>query len=199
MTLYMLSLLFMKYALLSFGGGYVLMPLLLEDMVQKYQLISTDVFTQLISLAQITPGPIGINTATYVGFSQFGIWGGIIASISLVVPSFLLVIIASKFLKRYQDTIFVQGIFAGMRPASLAMICIAIILFIEVSITTTQFPFLTYLQELVASKTHPHNIDFAVRWVPLCICVATIIFQLKTKVNFLLLMLIAGIIGAVFC
>ncbi|MGE4565584.1 MAG: chromate transporter, partial [Victivallaceae bacterium] len=72
MSLYTLYLLFVKYGLLSFGGGYALVPLLIADLVHHRGIMTSPEFGKLVALAQMTPGPIGINTATYVGFTQQG-------------------------------------------------------------------------------------------------------------------------------
>ena len=76
MSLFAIYLLFIKYGLLSFGGGYVLVMLFIHDLVEKYKLLTSSEFANLLAIAQMTPGPIGINTATYVGYQTNGILGG---------------------------------------------------------------------------------------------------------------------------
>lgn len=177
----------------------MLIPLLMKDLVENYTVISDAEFTQLVSLAQITPGPIGINTATYIGFQQFGIMGGILASIALILPSFFLVLLALHGLKRYQHTVLVEGILTAMRPAALALVFIAIILFAQRSLFSGDIPGLHTLQEILGVMPNVSLGVFQPHWIPLIICVATIIIQLKTKISFLLILAGAAILGAIAC
>ena len=85
-----LFLVFAKFGCICFGGGFVLVPLLIAEMVEKRQVISMDVFGNLVSIAQVTLGPIGINAATYIGYLQGGVPGSLLASLGLVFPSLVL-------------------------------------------------------------------------------------------------------------
>ena len=116
MTLASLYLVFCKFGLLCFGGGYMLIPLLTSELVgPPPRPLTPQEFADLVSVAQVTPGPIGINTATYVGFTQCGCLGSILATAGIVTPTLFLVILAANLLKRYEHSIPIQGFLRGMR------------------------------------------------------------------------------------
>ncbi|MDY5955150.1 MAG: chromate transporter [Kiritimatiellia bacterium] len=120
---------FAKYGLLCFGGGYSLMPLLMADLVRKDSLLSEESFATLASIAQLTPGPIGLNTATYVGYTQAGLGGALIASLAMLLPSFLILTLAARLLQAHRDHPIVKGFLAGVRPVSLGLILLAGLIF----------------------------------------------------------------------
>ena len=105
-----LFLTFVKYGLLCFGGGYMLIPLLLSDFVGEGKVFTSEEFGNLVSIAQMTPGPVGINTATYVGYLQGAFLGALLATFGLVVPSLILGSAAVTGINRWKDTFAVRGI-----------------------------------------------------------------------------------------
>ena len=121
MTILQLYLVFAKFGLLCFGGGYMLVPLLTAELVGPGKPLAPKEFSSLVSIAQATPGPIGINTATYVGFTQHGVIGSILATAGIITPALILVILAIRLLKRYEQSLPVQGFLAGMKPASFGL------------------------------------------------------------------------------
>ena len=113
---------FFQFGLVSFGGGYVLVPLLIAEFVNRRGIISMDAFGNLVSIAQVTPGPIGINSATYVGFTQGGFWGAVFASLGLVMPSIIIGSAAVYYINKWKEKLLVKGILKGVRSAALAML-----------------------------------------------------------------------------
>ncbi len=190
MSVWGLYWLFFKFGLLCFGGGYMLVPLLTADLVQTRHLLTEQEFANLISIAQATPGPVGINTATYVGFLQHGVTGSIAATLGLVTPAALLVIAAIKLLKRYETSLPVQGFLAGMRPASFGFILAAAVIFAQLSVFTAPVPW-----NLAAEAVR----NFGIRPAALAIAAATVWIMLKTKISFLYLLLASAAIGAFLC
>ena len=91
---------FFKFGLLCFGGGYMLVPLLTAELVGPGKPLAPEEFANLLSIAQATPGPIGINTATYVGYTQHGVTGAVLATLGMITPAMILVILAIRLLKR---------------------------------------------------------------------------------------------------
>lgn len=142
MTLLEIYWAFFKFGLLCFGGGYMLVPLLSAELVGTgpSDPLTPEAFANLVSIAQVTPGPIGINTATYVGFTQQGILGACLGTLGIVTPAVFLVILAVKLLKRYETSIPVQGFLAGMRPASFGLVLSAAVIFAELSVFRTAIP-----------------------------------------------------------
>ena len=195
MTLAMLYGLFVKYGFLCFGGGYALVPLLTAELVQQQKWMTAEEFGRLLGVAQITPGPIGINTATYVGFTQQGIPGGVVGTLGLVTPALILGILAYYFLNRWEKTTVVRGIFAALRPAAFGMLLTAILVFAEISVFTGPLP----LPEIAAFfRGEPVQWDFSIRILPLLIAALSMFLQLKTKISFLWLIAGSALLGALF-
>ena len=112
---------FFKIGLFGFGGGYAMLSMIQGEVVTRYDWVSTQEFTDIVAISQSTPGPIGINAATYVGFTATGsIWGSVIATFAVVLPSFILMLTISKFFLKYQKHPAVEAVFSGLRPAVLA-------------------------------------------------------------------------------
>ena len=117
--------LFCKFSLLCFGGGYMLIPLIISDCVEKYHFLTLEQFGNLLSVSQLTPGPIGINAATYVGYIHGGFFSSLAATLGLVFPTFVLSSLAILGIRRWKDTFFIRGIMRGTRLSSVALILYA--------------------------------------------------------------------------
>ena len=123
------TLLFLKYGILCFGGGFVLVPMYIEDFVgasAPYLQISADEFSNLMALTQMTPGPIGVNGATFFGYRLAGTLGAVAASASLLLPGSFLAFLAFRSLDRFKSSRAVRGLLAGVRPASVALMSVAL-------------------------------------------------------------------------
>lgn len=117
---------FFKIGLFGFGGGYAMLSLIQGEVVTRHNWISAQEFTDIIAISQMTPGPIGINSATYVGFVATGnVWGSVIATTAVVLPSFILMLTISKFFLKYQKHPAVMAVFSGLRPAIVGLIAAA--------------------------------------------------------------------------
>ena len=112
---------FFKIGLFSFGGGYATIPFLYH-LSFEYGWYSIKELTQMIAVASITPGPVGINVATYAGLKTAGILGSLVATISEMVPSLILVVIVSKLLKRFSENFYVKSILDSLKPISCALL-----------------------------------------------------------------------------
>ena len=115
---------FFKNGLFAIGGGMATLPFL-YDMADKTGWFTSGQLSDMIAISESTPGPIGVNMATYVGFTTAGIWGAIIATIGLITPSIIIIIIISYFLKSFRDNKYVDAAFYGLRPASTGLIAAA--------------------------------------------------------------------------
>lgn len=115
---------FFKVGLFSIGGGLATLPFLynISDRLDWYSHID---LANMIAISESTPGPIGVNTATYVGNTVAGILGSVVATFALVVPSIIIIIIISKFLNKFKDSKHVKNVFYGLRPASVGLIAAA--------------------------------------------------------------------------
>lgn len=125
---------FLQIGAFSFGGGYAAMPLIQNQVVQLHPWLSQSEFTDLITISQMTPGPIAVNSATFVGTRIAGVPGALAATIGCVLPSCILVTILAKIYLKYRNLSLLQGILKSLRPAVIAMIAAA-----GVSILVTAF------------------------------------------------------------
>lgn len=131
--LLLLFLIFFKVGLFTIGGGLAAIPLIQQEVVVRGWL-STSEFANMIAISQSTPGPIGVNVATFVGYSQYGVLGSIFATLGIVAPSVIIIIIISKFLSKFRKNKYVEGVFVGIRPAVTALILVAAYLIAKVSL-----------------------------------------------------------------
>ncbi|MBQ0019485.1 MAG: chromate transporter [Bacteroidales bacterium] len=128
---------FFKIGLFGFGGGYAMISMIQGEVVTNYHWLDSGQFTDIVAISQSTPGPIGINSATYVGYSSmvnagyspvWGVVGSLIATTAVVLPSFVLMLIISKFLMRYKNHPYVENVFKGLRPAVVGLLAAASLL-----------------------------------------------------------------------
>ncbi|MCI6275254.1 MAG: chromate transporter [Clostridium sp.] len=185
---------FFKTGLFAIGGGLATIPFL-HDMIGKYGWFTTELLTDMIAVSESTPGPIGINMATYVGFitglKDFGIGGAIlgavIATIALVLPSLIIICIIAQFLKKFKESEIVQSIFYGLRPAVTALIASA-----GLGI------FMVTLFSVDAFKSSGQILDFFKLPYILLFCIIFFISKKFKKLSPIILILFSAIIGVVF-
>ncbi|MBE6377517.1 MAG: chromate transporter [Lentisphaerae bacterium] len=134
MTVLMLFLTFCKFGLLCFGGGYMLIPLLTAEFVGAGKVLTPERFGNLISISQLTPGPVGINTATFVGYVSANFRGSLAATLGLVFPTLVLAGLAMKFIIKYREHPLMKGILYGARVGAAALVVYAVIIFLELSV-----------------------------------------------------------------
>ena len=108
---------FAKIGAFTFGGGYAMLSLIEDHCVEKRQWITHDEMMNITVIAESTPGPISINCATYVGYKQAGLPGAVLATLGVVLPSFIIIFIISKFLDRFLDVPIIAHAFQGIRLA----------------------------------------------------------------------------------
>ena len=154
---------YLKIGLFGFGGGYAMLSLV-EKAVVEPGWISETMFTDIVAISQMTPGPIGINSATYIGFVApgsvdpalqgigWGLLGSVLATLAVTVPSFILVIYASHIIRRHQESGMVKAVFNGLRPVVVGLIASAAIMLMN------------------AANFNPNGISWHL-WVNILICV----------------------------
>lgn len=135
MTLLTLCLEFFKTGLFAVGGGLATLPFLTQIQA-RYQWFTEEMLANMIAISESTPGPIGVNMATYVGVTTCGLLGGVLATAFLVLPSLAVIMIISRFLKAYQENRIVQNAFACMRPAVTGLIAAAGFLVLKITLLT---------------------------------------------------------------
>ena len=169
---------FFKIGLFSFGGGYAILPLIQADVVDMHKWISKVQFTDIVAISQVTPGPISLNAATYVGYllgNKAGFWNGFltgtVATLGLILPSVIIMTIFSKFYLKFQDNKYMDNAFAGLKIVVVGLILAAAIMLIDKN----------------------NFID----WKSVAIFIISVTLVLKWKVNPILLTLIAAIAGII--
>ena len=125
---------FFQIGIFGFGGGYAMISMIQGEVVGHYHWMTTSQFTDIVAISQMTPGPIGINSATYVGYTAltnaghawyWGVLGSAVATLAVVLPSFILMILISRFLMAYKHHPTVEHVFSGLRPAVVGLLAAA--------------------------------------------------------------------------
>lgn len=129
---------FFQVGLFCVGGGYASMPLIQAQVIDIHAWLSMSEFIDIFTISQMTPGPIGINAATFVGMKVAGFLGAIVATLGFVTPSFILGIILAKLFFKYGNIGVIKGILNGLRPAVVALICSAGMSFIFLALFNTE-------------------------------------------------------------
>lgn len=169
MELLVMCLEFFKTGLFAIGGGLATLPFLYE-MAEKYPWFTTAQLSDMIAVSESTPGPIGVNMATYAGFSAFGLLGAVMATFSLVLPSIIVILIVAKFLQKFRDSRAVNSVMEGLRPASVGMVAAAAFGIVKIAFLTPvvwqNMPLINYkaivLAALIAVIYH-----FRRKWHPI--------------------------------
>lgn len=123
---------FFKIGLFSFGGGYAMLPLIYQE-VEGYGM-SMKEFSDVVAISQMTPGPIAVNTATYVGYRVSGFWGSAFATFGVSLPSFILIMLISAAFDKFKTNRTVEAALEGIRPATVGMIASAVVFFANTSL-----------------------------------------------------------------
>ena len=177
---------FFKIGLFTFGGGYAMIPLV-KEVVLKYGWLTEEGFYNFIGVCESTPGPIAINMATFVGAEQGGILGSIVATLGVVLPSFIIILLVASLLKRFIKNKYVQAFLKGVKPVVLGLI-----------LSTG----LVLLAKVVGYQSlELFNFDLA---SVICFAIILAIYLLtkilfKKKINNILLICISAVIGLVVC
>ena len=117
---------FFNIGLFSFGGGNAMLPLIYQSIQEFSQLDGSD-FSDMVALSQVTPGPVAVNAATYIGLEAAGLPGAVAATIGVCAPCFIIMLIVIRLLDKYRDSTVVEGAFAGIRPVTVGLLLAAAI------------------------------------------------------------------------
>jgi len=126
---------FFKIGLFSIGGGYATIPFLYQ-LITDYGWYSAHQLTNMIAISMITPGPVGVNMATFAGFQTYGVLGGILSTLSLVAPCYIIIIIVSKILNTFKDNFYVKSVLYGLKPTGCGLLCAVCLSLIKTNITS---------------------------------------------------------------
>ncbi len=188
---------YIKIGIFGFGGGYAMLSLV-EKSVVGPGWISETMFTDIVAISQMTPGPIGINSATYIGYvapgtvdpafsgPAWGLLGSVLATLAVVLPSFFLVLYSSHFIRKHHESGAIKAIFSGLRPVVVGLIASAAIMLMN------------------KANFNPNGIDWQL-WSNIGICAAAfclVFFPIpwkgkKIKLHPILVIILAGITGLI--
>lgn len=119
---------YLKIGFFGFGGGYAMLSLIQNEVVVQNQWMTNAEFTDIVAVSQMTPGPIAINSATYIGYTVAGFWGSVVATTAVCLPALTLMILITRFFLQLRDNRYVKGAIAGMKPVVVGMIGAAALL-----------------------------------------------------------------------
>lgn len=181
-----LFIIFTKIGTFNFGGGYAMLSLIHNEVVVKNQWLSNAEFTDIVAISQSTPGPIGINAATYVGYTAVlnqgypewaAVAGSVLASLSIIWLPFIIMILISRYLMTHRDSKLVKDIFSGLRPAIVGLIGAAALLLMN-------------RENFGSPDSNPVLFGISV-----AIFAAAFYFTRFRKANPILVMLLCGLVG----
>jgi len=116
---------FFKIGAFSFGGGYAMLPLIQEEVIEIHKWLTNKEFIDVLAIAEVTPGPIAINSATFLGYKVADVLGSLVATIAVVTPSFIIILTIAHFFNKFKDSKYVGWAFEGIRPVVLGLIASA--------------------------------------------------------------------------
>jgi len=180
---------FFKIGLLGFGGGNAIIKLI-SDSIQEFVAMTPTEFANIVAIAQVTPGPVAINTATYIGYEAAGFWGSAIATLGVVTPAFILISLVCKFMNQHRDNTIIDSALKGIRPATVGMVASAAIT-ISLPAFIADDKLGTNISALSGLMTG--KFDF----IAIAIAAVTIYLIGKKKVNAFKVLIVMGVIGAI--
>lgn len=165
---------YLKIGLFGFGGGYAMLSLIQREIVDSGW-ITSQMFTDIVAISQMTPGPIGINSATYIGYALTGsIFGSVLATATVVAPPFVLILYTGHFIRRHKDSPIIKSIFKGLRPVVVGLIASAALL-------------------LMNAENFGNDTDMLLKTVPICIGSFLIVYF--TKIHPIFVIILSAIVG----
>lgn len=190
---------FFKVGLLGFGGGLAIVRLI-YDSIQPFVDMTPEMFANIVAVSQITPGPLAVNTATYVGFETAGIRGAASATFGVILPAFIIVSIVVRMIQQFQSSKVVKGALAAIRPATMGLIGAAVVTLIVPTIAGENRLGAGLLGRLGADLTAGLGgalTGSPVDIIAILMVVATVVLMTKYKKSPFIVLIIMGCIGAI--
>ena len=198
MIIWLLFISFCKVGLLGFGGGLAIVRLI-YDSIQPFMEMSSETFANIVAISQITPGPLAVNTATYVGFEAAGIGGALAATFGVILPAFIILNLVCRAIQKFKDSKIVKGALAGIRPATIGLIGAAAVTLVRPSLAGEGRLGTGLLTKLGADAGSGLFAAISVSPVDIfsvIILVATIIMIAKYKKSPFFVLIVMGCLGA---
>lgn len=193
MLLAKLFIAFFKIGLFGFGGGLAIIQLI-YDSIKEFTNITPEQFANIVAIAQVTPGPVAVNSATYVGYEVGGYLGSALATLGVATPAFIIIAMVANAVERYKESTAVKGALEGIRPATVGLIAAAVITIGEAAVMPEHSlgGNFSVLRDMTISIGTVHIDAIAIG-----LCGLTILLIQKFKINPMLVLVIIGCVGAV--
>lgn len=188
-SLFELFFIFFYVGLFTIGGGLVAITLM-QQMIVERGLVSAEAFYNMIAISESTPGPIGINMATYLGYTLYGVPGAIITTIGEALPSIVCILIIARFLSSFAETPIVKNVFVALRPASSGLITVATLNIFTLSIM--------HLPETVSALKYADTWKNLFDWKNLIFYLILLIPTIKLNLHPVILIVIGALFGVLF-
>ena len=166
---------YLKIGIFGFGGGYAMLSMIEFEVVDHYGWMSIEEFSDMVALSQMTPGPVSINIATFIGYTVGGFWGSMVATAAIVMPSLLLLVFVLRFLFKNKENFIVKTTLSSMKPVIAGLIFVAALMMMNPE-TFADF------------GLHGNNIS-------VIICAVSFIATYFAKINPILLIIASGLVG----
>lgn len=184
---------FFKIGLFSFGGGYAMVPLIQKELEANSWMAAHE-FADIVSISQMTPGPIAVNAATYIGVRTAGIPGSFFATLGVSLPSFILIIIIAKFFVRFRSSSAVDSVLKGIRPVTVGLIGSAVLLFAGMSIVTSTIS-LSSFELLLHGRLSEFFGNITLHPGPLLIFAVILVAVKKFKLHPITAVIVSAVLG----
>lgn len=166
---------YLKIGIFGFGGGYAMLSMIQFEIVDHYGWMTVEEFADMVALSQMTPGPVSINIATYIGYTVGGIFGSLVATAAIVLPSLLMLYLVLKFLFKHKENYIVKTTLASMKPVIAGLIFVAALMM---------------MNPISFADAGLHGTNISV-----IICAVTFACMFWTKINPILLIIASGLVG----
>ncbi len=183
---------FFYVGLITIGGGQVGITVMQQVIVDNFKLISEEKFFNMVAISESTPGPIGINMATYIGTELYGVWGGFFTTLGEVLPSLIIIIIIAKFFGKFSEKKAVQAAFSTLRPSVSGVIAVA-------AVRVFILALITVLPSFCFTDISTWKTGIIVNYVNVLFYVLCLAVLFKTKLHPVFIVLAGAVFGIFFC
>ena len=166
---------YLKIGIFGFGGGYAMLSMIEFEVVDHYGWMSIEEFSDMVALSQMTPGPVSINIATFIGYTVGGFWGSMVATVAIVMPSLLLLVFVLRFLFKNKENYIVKTTLSSMKPVIAGLIFVAALMMMNP-------------ESFADAGLHGSNIS-------VMICAVSFVATYFAKINPILLIIASGLVG----
>ncbi len=198
MSLLQLFFIFFYIGLFAIGGGLVGATFVQHILVEKYALLTQEKFFAMLAVSESTPGPIGINLATYIGTELYGFGGGLVTTIGEVLPSFIVILIIAKFFSKFNERPLVKSVMSFVRPACSGLILVALLNVFTISICKLNMyeSFSLLWKELCTTPAKTFSVLFD--WKTLLFYAVDLLILFKTKLHPVVIVILGAVFGVLF-